>query len=90
MVRAVATNKIWPRPGEERLKMASVYRRKTGDTTARDGVLTTVEGGQRKRRKRLTLPGNYPAYYACSSAIPLNGNGENPVPAKVRRFKLWD
>ncbi len=46
----------------------------------RDGVLTPVEGETRKEENWLTLPGNYPAYYAAIRDA-LNGNGENPVPA---------
>lgn len=46
----------------------------------RDGVLTLVEGETRKEENWLTLPGNYPAYYAAIRDA-LNGNGENPVPA---------
>ncbi|VDZ83380.1 Uncharacterized oxidoreductase ydgJ [Kluyvera intermedia] len=46
----------------------------------RDGVLTTVEGDTRVEESWLTLPGNYPAYYA-GIRDALNGLGENPVPA---------
>lgn len=47
----------------------------------RDGVLTLVEGETRKEENWLTLPGNYPAYYAAIRDA-LNGNGENPVLSK--------
>jgi predicted dehydrogenase len=46
----------------------------------RDGVLTRVEGDERTTENWLTLPGNYPAYYAAIRDA-LNGSGENPVPA---------
>ncbi|MDM8872116.1 Gfo/Idh/MocA family oxidoreductase, partial [Escherichia coli] len=46
----------------------------------RDGVLTRVEGEERVEETLLTVPGNYPAYYAAIRDA-LNGDGENPVPA---------
>lgn len=46
----------------------------------RDGTLTRAEGDERSQEKWLTLPGNYPAYYAAIRDA-LNGVGENPVPA---------
>ncbi len=46
----------------------------------RDGTLTRVEGDERSEETWLTLPGNYPAYYAAIRDA-LNGVGENPVPA---------
>lgn len=46
----------------------------------RDGVLTRAEGDERVEETLLTIPGNYPAYYA-GIRDALNGEGENPVPA---------
>ena len=46
----------------------------------RDGTLTRAEGDERSEETWLTLPGNYPAYYAAIRDA-LNGVGENPVPA---------
>ena len=46
----------------------------------RDGVLTRVNGDARIEETWLTVPGNYPAYYAAIRDA-LNGAGENPVPA---------
>lgn len=43
--------------------MASVCRRKISDM--RDGVLTRVEGEERVEETLLTVPGNYPVYYAA-------------------------
>ena len=40
----------------------------------------TVEGEERVEETLLTVPGNYPAYYAAIRDA-LNGDGENPVPA---------
>ncbi|XPE44397.1 Gfo/Idh/MocA family oxidoreductase [Shigella flexneri] len=45
-----------------------------------DGVLTRVEGEERVEETLLTVPGNYPAYYAAIRDA-LNGDGENPVSA---------
>ncbi len=46
----------------------------------RDGVVTRAEGEALVEETVLTLPGNYPAYYAAIRDA-LNGSGENPVPA---------
>ena len=46
----------------------------------RDGVLTRAEGEDITEESWLTLPGNYPAYYAAIRDA-LNGSGTNPVPA---------
>ena len=47
----------------------------------RDGVVTRAEGEVLVEETVLTLPGNYPAYYAAIRDA-LNGSGENPVPAR--------
>ena len=46
----------------------------------RDGLLTRAEGEEITEASWLTLPGNYPAYYAAIRDA-LNGVGVNPVPA---------
>ena len=46
----------------------------------RDGVFTRFEGEEQVQETLLTMPGNYPAYYA-GIRDALNGTGENPVPA---------
>lgn len=46
----------------------------------RDGLLTRAEGEEITEESWLTLPGNYPAYYAAIRDA-LNGIGVNPVPA---------
>ena len=46
----------------------------------RDGVITRVEGEELVEETLLTIPGNYPAYYAAIRDA-LNGTGENPVSA---------
>ena len=53
----------------------------------RDGVVTRAEGEALVEETVLTLPGNYPAYYAAIRDA-LNGSGENPVPAS-RQSRLW-
>ena len=60
--------------------MASVCRRKTGATICVMAYFTRVEGEERVEETLLTVPGNYPAYYAAIRDA-LNGDGENPVPA---------
>lgn len=67
-------------PREERLKNGERLPQEDWGYDMRDGVLTLVEGETRKEENWLTLPGNYPAYYAVIRDA-LNGNGENPVPA---------
>ncbi|MCT2387225.1 oxidoreductase [Erwinia pyrifoliae] len=44
----------------------------------RDGVLTVVDGEALVEKTLLTIPGNYPAYYA-GIRDAVNGTGENPV-----------
>ncbi len=68
-------------PQEERLKNGKrCYRTGKVGYDMRDGVLTRVEGEERVEETLLTVPGNYPAYYAAIRDA-LNGDGENPVPA---------
>ena len=47
----------------------------------RDGTLTQADGAEMKEESYLTIPGNYPAYYAGIRDAIL-GRGENPVTAE--------
>ena len=67
-------------PQEERLKSGERLPQEDWGYDMRDGVLTRVAGDDRTEESWLTVPGNYPAYYA-GIRDALNGNGENPVPA---------
>ncbi|PJR65335.1 oxidoreductase [Raoultella sp. T31] len=67
-------------PQEERLKNGERLPQEDWGYDMRDGVLTRVEGDARATENWLTVPGNYPAYYAAIRDT-LNGSGENPVPA---------
>ncbi|MDK6768884.1 Gfo/Idh/MocA family oxidoreductase, partial [Klebsiella aerogenes] len=67
-------------PQEERLKSGERLPQEDWGYDMRDGILTRVEGEERVEESWLTLPGNYPAYYAAIRDA-LNGSGENPVPA---------
>ncbi|EMM0380695.1 oxidoreductase [Pluralibacter gergoviae] len=66
-------------PQEERLKNGERLPQEDWGYDMRDGVLTRVAGDERTEESWLTVPGNYPAYYA-GIRDALNGNGENPVP----------
>jgi hypothetical protein len=53
----------------------------------RDGVVTRVEGEELVEETLLTMPGNYPAYYA---AIRDALNGTEKIRFRpARRFRLW-
>lgn len=67
-------------PQEERLKSGARLPQEDWGYDMRDGVLTRIDGEARKEETWLTLPGNYPAYYAAIRDA-LTGGGENPVPA---------
>ena len=67
-------------PQEERLKNGERLPQEDWGYDMRDGTLTRAEGDERSEETWLTLPGNYPAYYAAIRDA-LNGVGENPVPA---------
>lgn len=67
-------------PQEERLKNGERLPQEDWGYDMRDGTLTRAEGDERSEETWLTLPGNYPAYYAAIRDA-LNGEGENPVPA---------
>ena len=66
-------------PQEERLKNGERLPQEDWGYDMRDGMLTRVAGDERTEESWLTIPGNYPAYYA-GIRDALNGNGENPVP----------
>ncbi|HCF6465696.1 MULTISPECIES: oxidoreductase [Klebsiella] len=67
-------------PQEERLKSGERLPQEDWGYDMRDGVLTRAEGENITEESWLTLPGNYPAYYAAIRDA-LNGSGTNPVPA---------
>ncbi|HHD7471959.1 TPA: oxidoreductase [Klebsiella oxytoca] len=67
-------------PQEERLKSGERLPQEDWGYDMRDGVLTRAEGEDITEESWLTLPGNYPAYYAAIRDA-LNGSGTNPVPA---------
>lgn len=67
-------------PQEERLKSGARLPQEDWGYDMRDGVLTRIDGETQKEETWLTLPGNYPAYYAAIRDA-LMGGGENPVPA---------
>ncbi|HCR2028296.1 TPA: oxidoreductase [Enterobacter cloacae] len=67
-------------PQEERLKNGERLPQEDWGYDMRDGVVTKVEGETLMEETLLTIPGNYPAYYAAVRDA-LNGTGENPVPA---------
>ena len=67
-------------PQEDRLKNGERLPQEDWGYDMRDGVVTRVEGEEMVEETLLTLPGNYPAFYA-SVRDALNGVGENPVPA---------
>lgn len=67
-------------PQEERLKNGERLPQVDWGYDMRDGVVTRVEGEERVEETLLTIPGNYPAYYAAIRDA-LNGTGDNPVPA---------
>lgn len=67
-------------PQEERLKSGERLPQEDWGYDMRDGVVTRAEGEERVEETLLTIPGNYPAYYAAIRDA-LNGSGENPVPA---------
>lgn len=67
-------------PQEERLKSGERLPQEDWGYDMRDGGLTRAEGEDITEESWLTLPGNYPAYYAAIRDA-LNGSGTNPVPA---------
>lgn len=67
-------------PQEDRLKAGERLPQEDWGYDMRDGVLTLAQGEVMVENTLLTVPGNYPAYYAAIRDA-LNGQGENPVPA---------
>ncbi|GAB54128.1 oxidoreductase [Atlantibacter hermannii] len=67
-------------PQEDRLKAGERPPQEEWGYDMRDGVLTLAVGDELDAQTLLTVPGNYPAYYAAIRDA-LNGQGENPVPA---------
>ncbi|WP_313082124.1 oxidoreductase [Atlantibacter sp.] len=67
-------------PQEDRLKAGERLPQEDWGYDMRDGVLTLASGDELDAQTLLTVPGNYPAYYAAIRDA-LNGQGENPVPA---------
>lgn len=67
-------------PQEDRLKNGERLPQEDWGYDMRDGVVTRVEGEELVEETLLTIPGNYPAYYAAIRDA-LNGTEENPVPA---------
>ena len=67
-------------PQEDRLKAGERLPQEDWGYDMRDGVLTLACGDELDAQTLLTVPGNYPAYYAAIRDA-LNGQGENPVPA---------
>jgi len=67
-------------PQEDRLKAGERPPLEDWGYDMRDGVLTLAVGDELDAQTLLTVPGNYPAYYA-GIRDALNGQGENPVPA---------
>jgi len=80
-------------PQEERLKNGERLPQEDWGYDMRDGVVTRVEGEERVEETLLTIPGNYPAYYAAIRDA-LNGTGDTPVPASqaiqiMELIDLW-
>lgn len=67
-------------PQEDRLKAGERLPQEDWGYDMRDGVLTLAQGETMVEQTLLTVPGNYPAYYAAVRDA-LTGHGENPVPA---------
>ncbi len=67
-------------PQEDRLKNGEHLPQEDWGYDMRDGVLTLASGDELDTQTLMTVPGNYPAYYAAIRDA-LNGQGENPVPA---------
>ncbi|MEI2683739.1 oxidoreductase [Erwinia aphidicola] len=68
-------------PQEDALKSGARPPQEDWGYDMRDGVLTLAEGDAMVEKSLLTIPGNYPAYYA-GIRDAINGVGENPVQAE--------
>ncbi|MFS2223140.1 oxidoreductase [Pantoea sp. B65] len=67
-------------PQEDSLKAGARPPQENWGYDMRDGVLTLAEGEVMVEKTLLTIPGNYPAYYAAIRDA-INGTGNNPVTA---------
>ncbi|MGL6020083.1 MAG: oxidoreductase [Gibbsiella quercinecans] len=67
-------------PQEVRLKAGERPPQADWGYDMRDGVVTLSQNDLLAEKPLLTIPGNYPAYYAAIRDA-INGIGENPVPA---------
>ncbi|MNG96496.1 putative oxidoreductase YdgJ [compost metagenome] len=67
-------------PQEDRLKAGERLPQADWGYDMRDGVVTLSRDGILAEKPLLSIPGNYPAYYAAIRDA-INGEGENPVPA---------
>ena len=67
-------------PQEDRLKAGERLPQADWGFDKRDGVITLSHDGVLAEKSLLTIPGNYPAYYA-GVRDAINGQGDNPVPA---------
>ncbi len=65
-------------PQEERLKAGERLPQADWGYDMRDGVLTVARAHNLEERPLLTMPGNYPAYYAAIREA-IQGRGDNPV-----------
>lgn len=65
-------------PQEENLRTGARPPLEEWGYDMRDGTLTLLKGEERVEQRLLTVPGNYPAYYA-GIRDAVNGVGENPV-----------
>ncbi|QGY29017.1 oxidoreductase [Pantoea cypripedii] len=68
-------------PQEDRLKAGERPPKEEWGYDMRDGVLTLADGDVMVEKALLTLPGNYPAYYAAVRDA-IAGTGANPVTAE--------
>ena len=67
-------------PQEDRLKAGERLPQADWGYDMRDGIVTLSRDGILAEKPLLTLPGNYPAYYAGIRDAIL-GTAANPVPA---------
>ncbi|RWR03564.1 oxidoreductase [[Pantoea] beijingensis] len=68
-------------PQEDRLKAGARPPQEDWGYDMRDGVLTLADGDVMLEKALLTIPGNYPAYYA-GVRDAINGKSANPVTAE--------
>ena len=68
-------------PQEDRLKAGARPPQEDWGYDMRDGVVTLANGELMAEETLLTIPGNYPAYYA-GIRDAINGDGKNPVTAE--------